>query len=461
MLNETFYRKWKLNTAALLTVCVDEMNGIVLDAAVEAGISEDMFYDPKHAIVWGAIITLSRANESVDLVTVSTAVSGRMDLSDLNNLLTNGSAAGYSSYIKEIKECYRVHQLYRMSQMIQEEAEDFDSDELIANVQRVINNLDSTEKSMLAAPDFIQMGYDYLTTQDQEKKGIPTGFVRLDETIRGLRKSKLIILAARPSLGKSSLALNIADAVTAQTDVTTAIFSLEMKAEELGSRMIIARSEKAEDRIRLYGDKEAVIQPVRKAVEELKARKIFIDDSTDITVHQIQARARKIKNRHGLGLVIVDYLQLVTPERDGSRQTREQQVSGMSRALKKMADNLDVPLICLAQLSRDSEKQGRKPRLSDLRESGAIEQDADVVLLLHQDESMKEIDLVEAIVAKQRNGPTGEVELKFAKHHTKFSDWKGDLNATQVELKPKPTEHPPPERRKYNVEVAPQNGGML
>jgi replicative DNA helicase len=196
-----------------------------------------------------------------------------------------------------------------------------------------------------------------------------------------------------------------------------------MQAEELGSRLIIARSEKAEDKIRLYGHRPEIARPVHKACEDLSKLNIFVDDSTDVTVSQIRARARKIKNKHGLGLIVVDYLQLITPEGNG-RQTRENQVSEMSRALKKMAGDLDVPVICLSQLSREPEKQGRKPRLSDLRESGAIEQDADAVVFLHQDDQMKEINMVEALVAKQRGGPTGEVELEFTKYWTKFADWK-------------------------------------
>jgi replicative DNA helicase len=385
---------------------------------------------------------MTKKNEEVDELTLTTRIIGKIEMYMLTEIFnTVETCAHAQTYIKTVKECYRTRMLDRLITEVRESIDDgVESDDIMASIMKRVESIDKTEQGMIGASEWIQGGIDYLTSKD-ESNGITTGFKKLDKTIRGLNKQKLIILAARPALGKSSLAMNIVESATAVMDEPACIFSLEMPNEELASRAIVSKSEKAEDKIRLYLNRSEVAVPVKKACEELSARKIFVDDTADITVSQIQARARKIKHKHGLGLIVIDYLQLITPEHSNRNETRERQVANMARSMKKMSRNLDVPVICLAQLSREVEKQGRKPRLSDLRESGAIEQDADIVMFLHQDEAMAEEEMVLGIVAKQRNGPIGEIELKFTKYWTKFTEWKSepavDEDFFEVPEKPK------------------------
>lgn len=256
--------------------------------------------------------------------------------------------------------------------------------------------------------------------------GIRTRFKALDEMTAGLQRSDLILLAARPSMGKSALALNIALNSAMVSQGACAIFSLEMPAEQLANRMLSAKAKVDGQNIRKASLTETEWAKVNEAAQELKSQKIFFDDTPGIKIADMYAKCRKLKQDYGLYLVIVDYIQLI--QATGQSESRQQEVSDISRRLKAMARELDVPVIALSQLSRSVEQRtDKRPMLSDLRESGALEQDADLVMFIYRDEYYKheeersqEREDVELIIAKHRNGPVGTVKLAFEKNYNAF-----------------------------------------
>ncbi len=265
---------------------------------------------------------------------------------------------------------------------------------------------------------------ELLYTQKGGTTGIPSGFTDLDKMTAGFQRNDLIIVAARPSVGKTAFALNIAQNVGVRARETVAIFSLEMSAAQLVQRMICAESNVDAGRLRtgyLEGDDW---EKLTMAIGSLSEAQIFIDDTPGITVSDIRAKCRRLKKERGLGMILIDYLQLIQG-RGKAGENRQQEVSEISRTLKQIARELEVPVIALSQLSRGVEqRQDKRPMMSDLRESGSIEQDADIVAFLYRDdyydkESEKK-NIIEIIIAKQRNGPVGTVELAFLKNFNKF-----------------------------------------
>jgi replicative DNA helicase len=261
--------------------------------------------------------------------------------------------------------------------------------------------------------------------------GLPTGFVDLDEKTSGLQRGDLIIVAARPAMGKTSLCLNVAQNASHRTGETVGIFSLEMSKEQLVLRLLCSDARVDAHRLRTGNLQEKDWARLAKAYAELSASKVFIDDSATITPLEIRAKCRRLKAEHGLGLIIVDYLQLVAGA--GRVENRQQEIASISRSLKGLAKELDVPVIALSQLSRAPEARTEKrPQLSDLRESGSIEQDADIVMFIFREEEYKPTDenrgIAELIIGKQRNGPTGTVKLAFLKEYTRFEnlEWSAD-----------------------------------
>jgi replicative DNA helicase len=253
-------------------------------------------------------------------------------------------------------------------------------------------------------------------------KGIPSGFVDLDRMTSGFQPSDLIIIAARPSMGKTAFALNVATNVALRAGKTVAIFSLEMSASQLVARMISSEGNIDAQAFRTGNLNEEDWQKVTMAISTLAEAPIFIDDTPGLTVYDIRAKLRRLQAEHGLGLVVIDYLQLISGTRGDNRQ---QEISEISRSLKLMAREFDCPIIALSQLSRAVEqRQDKRPMLSDLRESGSIEQDADLVAFLYRDdyynEDSEKKNIAEVIIGKQRNGPVGKVELLFLKNYNKF-----------------------------------------
>src|SRR5699024_5366972 len=267
-----------------------------------------------------------------------------------------------------------------------------------------------------------------LHTQQGEVTGIPTGFTDLDKVTAGFQRNDLIIVAARPSVGKTAFALNIAQNVATKTTENVAIFSLEMGADQLVSRMLCAEGNIDAQVLRTGALQAKDWEKLTLAMGSLSNAGIFIDDSSGIRVNEIRSKCRRLQQEHGLGMIIIDYLQLIQGSGKAG-ESRQQEVSEISRSLKGLARELKVPVIALSQLSRSVEqRQDKRPMMSDLRESGSIEQDADIVSFLYREDyydKESENNMIEIIIAKQRNGPTGTVSLAFKKEYNKFVnvDW--------------------------------------
>lgn len=279
---------------------------------------------------------------------------------------------------------------------------------------------------------------EQLHNMDEEVTGIATGFRDLDYITSGFQKNDLIIVAARPSVGKTAFALNIAQNVAVNSDENVAIFSLEMGADQLVMRMLCAEGNIDAQRLRTGKLQEEDWRKLTMAMGSLSNAGIYIDDTPGIKVNEIRSKCRRLKQESGLGMVLIDYLQLIQGNAN-SRESRQQEVSEISRQLKALARELEVPVIALSQLSRGVEqRQDKRPIMSDIRESGSIEQDADIVGFLYRDdyydqESEKE-NIIEIIIAKQRNGPVGTVELAFVKEYNKFVDL--DRRYSEAEIPP-------------------------
>jgi replicative DNA helicase len=265
---------------------------------------------------------------------------------------------------------------------------------------------------------------EFLYTNKGGVSGIPSGFIDLDKMTNGFQPNELIIVAARPSVGKTAFALNIAQNVAVRSTETVAIFSLEMSASQLVQRIICAESNVDATRMRTGELKGDDWEKLSMAIGALSEAQIYIDDTPGITVSDIRAKCRRLKKEKGLGLILIDYLQLIQG-RGKAGENRQQEVSEISRTLKQIARELEVPVIALSQLSRGVEqRQDKRPMMSDLRESGSIEQDADIVAFLYRDDyydkDSEKKNIIEIIIAKQRNGPVGTVELVFLKNYNKF-----------------------------------------
>jgi replicative DNA helicase len=260
--------------------------------------------------------------------------------------------------------------------------------------------------------------------------GLATGFVDIDEMTSGLQKGDLVIVAARPAMGKTSFCLNIAQHVSMRVGETVGLFSLEMSKEQLALRLLCADARIDAHKLRTGKLNEKDWARLAKAYTDLSQSKLFIDDSATISPLEMRAKCRRLKAEFGLGLIIVDYLQLITS--GGRVENRQQELSAISRSMKGLAKELGCPVIALSQLSRAPEaRTDRRPQLSDLRESGAIEQDADIVMFIYREEEHKPTDenrgIAEIIIGKQRNGPTGSRKLAFIKEFTRFEnlEWRG------------------------------------
>jgi replicative DNA helicase len=259
---------------------------------------------------------------------------------------------------------------------------------------------------------------DNLHNNKGELRGIPTGFPEIDHKLAGLQKADLIILAARPSMGKTSLALDIARQAAVNHNVPVGIFSLEMSAQQLVDRMLAAQSNVDAWKLRTGKlSREEDFTSLRQSLDVLSQAPIYIDDQPGSSILKMRSVARRLKSEKGLGLIVVDYLQLIIPPQSKGSDNLVQQITEISRALKNLARELDVPVLALSQLSRAVEQRGGKPRLSDLRDSGSIEQDADVVMFIHREDKYKEeserTNIAEILIEKHRNGETGKVELYF------------------------------------------------
>ena len=396
------------------------------------------FYYPAHQLIFEAMINLGEEGQPIDMVTLAAKLQDKQQLDDIGNVsylmkLANAvpTAANVDYYAQIIEEKSMMRRLIRTATQIVSEgytAED-DIGALLSDAERRILEISNRRSSsgFIAIKDVLMEVFEKvenLHNNQGNTSGIPSGFVDLDKMTSGFQRSDLIIVAARPSVGKTAFALNIAQNVGVRAKETVAIFSLEMSAAQLVQRMICAESNVDAGRLRTGTLIDDDWEKLTMSIASLSEANIFIDDTPGITVADIRAKCRRLKKEHGLGMILIDYLQLIAG-RGKAGENRQQEVSEISRTLKMIARELDVPLIALSQLSRGVEqRQDKRPMMSDLRESGSIEQDADIVAFLYRDDyynqDTEKKNIIEIIIAKQRNGPVGTVELVFLKNFNKF-----------------------------------------
>ncbi len=402
-------------------------------------VGPEAFYASKHSAIFEAMLALFSKGEPIDIVTLSAklkemkkldTVGGRAYLTEL--LDASPSAANAAFYAQTIKSKHVLRSLIEASAHINELAfqEADDVEQVLDVAQSKIYEIASTGtlQKFSSIGDELKEAWERLEKLQENKdamRGVPTGFKALDNLLSGFQKSDLIILAARPSMGKTALALDIARNAAVKHKVPVGIFSLEMSSQQLTDRMLSAEARVSSWKLRtgrLSTDEE--YEQLRGGMDRLSEAPIYIDDKAERTVLQMRSIARRLKSENGLELVIIDYLQLITPSVTRSSDSMVQQVTEISRSLKAMARELDVPVIALSQLSRAVEQRRGQPRLSDLRDSGSIEQDADVVMFIHREDKMQDDmeknNMAEILVEKHRNGPVGKVDLYFDEDKTSF-----------------------------------------
>lgn len=404
------------------------------------------FYRANHQAIFQTMQYLYERDEPIDLVTVTTALdhTERLDLAGGVTYLTDiassvPTAANVDFYCKIVEENALLRNLIRTATEIvtDTQSREEEVEALLDKAERNILEVSNRKNSTAFKPikDVLINVYELieeLHNQDGEVTGLSSGFRDLDKMTAGFQKNDLIIIAARPSVGKTAFALNIAQNVAINTNENVALFSLEMGAEQLVQRMLCSEGNIDAQRLRTGNLEDKDWERLTLAMGSLSHAGVYIDDSATIRVSDIRSKCRRLKQENGLGMIIIDYLQLIQGS-ENSKENRQQEVSEISRSLKALARELEVPLIALSQLSRGVESRtDKRPMMSDLRESGSIEQDADIVGFLYrddyytseEDEPVPESNntTIEIIIAKQRNGPTGTVELAFVKEHNKFVD---------------------------------------
>lgn len=425
------------------------LGSMLLDNEAVAAALEELegqdFYLEAHKEIFETILDIYDRGNPVDLVTVIEglkqrgsleAVGGSIYVSDLSVSVPSTANVGY--YIKIIEEKSILRKLIKASNEIirdsYEASEDLDI--IIDSAEKKIFDISQRKnaRSFEQVKTILLETYNKIEELSKNKGkivGVETGFRDFDLRTSGLNASDFILVAARPSMGKSSFAVNIAQYAAVHNQVPVAIFSLEMSKDQLVQRMLSSEANVELQKIRSGDLDEGDWLRLVQAAEPLSNAPIFIDDTPAITAMEIRSKARRLKLEHGLGLIVIDYLQLMAGR--GRYESRQQEVSEISRSLKALARELDVPVIALSQLSRAPEaRQDHRPMLSDLRESGAIEQDADIVIFLYRDEyynpETEKKNIAEAIIAKQRNGPTGTVELVWLGPFTKFANYEKTLS---------------------------------
>ncbi|WP_408955330.1 replicative DNA helicase [Natroniella sp. ANB-PHB2] len=397
------------------------------------------FYRQTHAIIFNVINDLFDKGEPVDLVTVSEQLREKDKLEEIGGAsyitsVVNSvpTATNVKHYAKIVEEKSILRKLIKTSNQIAQLGYQGDQeiDFVLDEAEQLVFNLSQrrTTQSFSGIKDILMDTFDNLEQLYKHKNdvtGVPTGFRDLDKMTSGFQKADLVIIAARPSMGKTALALNIAQHAAVKEETPVAIFSLEMSKAQLVQRMLCSEAQVDSHRLRTGYLNETDWRRISQAAGRLGEAKIFIDDTPGITVMEMRAKARRIQAEHGLDLILIDYLQLMQGRRNS--ESRQQEVSQISRSLKGLARELDVPVVSLSQLSRAVEQRNdKRPQLSDLRSSGSIEQDADVVAFIYRDDyynpESEKAGITEIIIGKQRNGPVGTVELAFQKEYTKFVD---------------------------------------
>lgn len=409
----------------------------------------EAFYDPRHQILYKILVEMYDKKEPIDLITVTNRLKDRQLLDSCGGIayLTSlidatPSAANLDYYISIVREKYLLRKMLHTCVDVVSNIYDFngDVDELLDKVETRILQVseERVEESANMIKDLVRKAIEQIENYHQNQgmlSGLSTGFPDLDKLTLGLQPGDMIVIAARPSVGKTSLAMNIAEHVAIDLKQPVGVFSLEMTAESLVLRMLCSRAKVNLKAIREGFIADRDFPKILNAANKLASSFLFIDDTSNMSILELRAKARRMAQQYGIKLFVIDYLQLLHSTSWRAKESRQQEIAEISRGIKALAKELNVPVIVLSQLNRDVEKdKNRTPRLSDLRESGAIEQDADVVGLLYRpDEKSAEKEkngedvqpdqknpIVKLNIAKQRNGPTGEISLIFLKEFTRF-----------------------------------------
>ncbi|MGO4549969.1 replicative DNA helicase [Lysobacter sp. 2RAF19] len=408
---------------------------------------EPDFYRRDHQLIWRAIRELAERNKPYDAVTLgewfesmglAEQVAGGAYLIELAS--TTPSAANIKAYAEIVRDKAVLRQLIDVGTEIVNDGfmpEGRDSAELLAKAEQDVfaiaeagargrTDFTPVNKALSEAFDVLQKRYE----SGGSITGLPTGYTEFDEMTAGLQPTDLVILAARPAMGKTTLALNMAEYAALKTKKAVAVFSMEMSASQLALRLISSVGRVNATRLRTGQLEDEDWSRVTGAIRQLREAKVFIDDTPALSPDILRAKARRLKREHDLGLIVIDYLQLMAVP--GNSENRATEISEISRSLKGLAKELNVPVIALSQLNRSLEtRTDKRPVMADLRESGAIEQDADVIVFIYRDdyynkENSPDKGLAEVIIGKQRNGPTGSIKLKFFGEYTRFDNLSHD-----------------------------------
>jgi replicative DNA helicase len=405
----------------------------------------DAFYIPAHEIIYSLVLEFGEKSKPIDFVALKQALKDRNQLeeiggpeylSDLYNFVpTAANAAYYIDIVREkyvlrrlISTCNRLStQCYDQQGEIEPLLDEAEKEIFAITGEHVKTEIVPTKDLVMEAIEQIEKLYE----NRGSVTGLPTGFVELDRMTSGLHAAEMIVIAARPSMGKTAFAMNIAEHVAMDIGKAVAVFSLEMSSQQLVQRILCSRAKVDLQRVRNGFLSERDFPNLTAAASQVAAAKMFIDDTPGLTVTELRAKARRIKSQHDIQLIVIDYLQLLRSMSRRAQDNRQLEISEISSGIKALAKELSLPIIVIAQLNRQPDmraKEGGRPRLSDLRESGSIEQDADLVGLLVRPEYYEADDEAkqerageaELIIAKQRNGPTGDVPLTFLKQYTRF-----------------------------------------
>ena len=402
-------------------------------------IKPQRFYKPANKYIFEAIVELFTKNHAIDIVTVSEKlnesdklemIGGRAYINDLAlNAITTANIEYYARIVQG--KAIKRELINAGSEIVEMAYDNTTTEETLDNAEKLIFNIaqQKTSSDLVSVKDLVLTSYEQISYRYEhrgELTGVPTGFYDFDNMTSGLQKSDLIILAARPSMGKTALALNIAQNVALKAKKTVAIFSLEMSKEQLVQRMLCSEAEVDTQKLKTGNMQSTDWEKLTTAMNHFADAPLYIDDRPGATVMDVRAKCRRLAmEKKEIGLIVIDYLQLM--EASG-KEDRTQQISGISRGLKGLARELNVPVIALSQLSRAVESRpDKRPMMSDLRESGAIEQDADIIMFIYRDEYYNKEDTenrgkAEVIVAKHRNGAVGSIDLLFQGAITKFKN---------------------------------------
>ena len=426
------------------------IGGLMLDALawdkVADVITSDDFYRKDHRLIFTAIANLVESGSPCDVVTVSEHLDSRGELENAGGLeylatLTNetAGAANARAYAKILRERATLRALISAGNEIAGSA--FTNDgrsaaEILEDAERMVFEIAEQgsrgKKGFRSLKDILPATVDRIDLLHQSEgdiTGISTGFAEFDKLTAGLQPGDLVIVAGRPSMGKTTLAVNMAENAAIGSKVPTAIFSMEMPAEQLAFRMISSLGRVDQTHLRTGNFPDEDWSRINTAVQLMSEAPVFIDDTPSLSPSEIRARARRLQREHGLGLVVVDYLQLM--QVPGNKENRATEISEISRGLKALAKEMSCPVIALSQLNRGVEQRtDKRPVMSDLRESGAIEQDADIIVFIYREEVYNQDTprkgIADIAIAKQRNGPIGDFPLTFVGRYTKFENWVPD-----------------------------------